>query len=199
MLNETLREELLAMRNADLRLRSQLVANGTLFGAYNEEMASLHRKHNARLREILLLHGWPGRLLVGEDGCSAAWLLIQHAVLDPLLMREARSLLERSVQEGNAPGSLLGYLIDRIRTLEGLPQVYGTQHDWDESGRISPLPIEQAEGVDERRASIGLESLEAQTARLRKQAIEEGDHMPDDLRARRRSGDEWAKSLGWRS
>jgi hypothetical protein len=198
MLNESLRDELLAMRNADLQLRSRLVAKGTLFGAYNEEMASLHRQHNVRLREVLLQHGWPGRTLAGEDGCDAAWLVLQHAVLDPPLMRKARALLERAVQEGDAPGSHLGYLVDRIRTLEGLPQVYGTQHDWDESGHISPLPIEDAGDVDQRRAALGLEKLEFQTARLRQRSIAEGDRMPADLSAHRNSGEDWARALGWR-
>jgi hypothetical protein len=197
-LNKSLRDDLLAMRDADLLLRARLVESGALFGGYNEEMAALHREHNIRLREILEVHGWPGHSLAGEEGCSAAWLLLQHAILDPPLMREARSLLEQAVQKGDAPPSHLGYLVDRIRTLEGLPQIYGTQHDWDDSGDLSPLPIEQPGGVDQRRASLGLESLEVQTARLRERALQEGERRPVDLDAHRRSGSDWAKSLGWR-
>ena len=199
VLNEAVREELLAMRDADLRLRSRLIASGTLFGAYNEEMASLHRKHATRLREILAAHGWPGHSLVGEDGCNAAWLLLQHAILDPPLMKSAQPLLEKAIQRGDVPPALLAYLVDRVQTLQGLPQVYGTQHDWDDFGNMSPLPIENAQSVEQRRAALGMETLESQTARLRKQATLDGDNGPADLEAYRRGANEWAMSIGWRT
>jgi hypothetical protein len=199
VLNEALREELLAMRDADLQLRNQLVASGALFGGYNDKMASLHRKHADRLREILGAHGWPGRSLVGEDGCSAAWLILQHAILDPPLMKSTQPMLERAVDRGEAPAALLAYLTDRIQTLQGLPQVYGTQHDWDDFGNMSPLPIEDAHSVNQRRAALGMETLEAHTARLRKQAALDGDSSPPDLQSYRRGAHEWAKCIGWRS
>jgi hypothetical protein len=199
VLNEALREELLAMRDADLHLRDRLIASGALFGAYNDEMASLHRKHSARLREMLAAHGWPGRSLVGEDGCNAAWLVLQHAILDPPLMKSAQPLLEQAIGRGDAPATLLAYLVDRIQALQGLPQVYGTQHDWDDSGNMSPLPIEDAQGAEQRRAALGMETLEAQTARLRRQAALDGDRSPADLESYRRGADEWARTIGWRT
>ena len=53
LLNSTLRAELLEMRAADLRLREELVRDGSLFDGYNERMAELHRRHNARLALVL--------------------------------------------------------------------------------------------------------------------------------------------------
>jgi hypothetical protein len=197
-LNAILRDEILEMRQADLDLREELAREGSLFGGYADRMAALHRRHNTRLRTILTEHGWPGRALVGEEGAAAAWLLLQHAVLDPPLMRDAVQLVERAVQQSDAEPRFLAYLVDRIRTLEGRPQVYGTQHDWNAAGELSPLPIEDPAHVDERRRLIGLESLAKNTRRLRAQAKAEGDGPPTNFEERQREGAEWARSLGWR-
>jgi hypothetical protein len=199
VLNADLRDALLAMRDADRQLRDRLIASGTLFGGYNDEMAAMHRQQAARLGDILDAHGWPGRSLVGEEGCGAAWLVLQHAVLDPPLMKAALPLVERAVNRGEVPATHLAYLVDRIHTLQGLSQVYGTQHDWDDSGSLSPLPIADAHGVDERRAAMGMEALEAHTTRLRQQAVLDGASAPADLAAYRRGAHEWAKSRGWRT
>ena len=86
-----LRAELLAMQEADLVTRRRLIDAGELYGPhlpkdfYHPDMAAVHHKNNARLWEIVRQYGWPGRALVGEDGCEAAWKIAQHAVLDPAL------------------------------------------------------------------------------------------------------------------
>ena len=186
------------MRRADAELRAELVQEGALFGGYSERMAAVHQAHNARLREILEEYGWPGRRLVGEDGAAAAWLLLQHAVLDPDLMRTALVRVEQATFTGDCEAKHLALLIDRIRTLEGRLQLYGTQHDWDATGQLSPLPIEAPEGVDERRRRMGLESLAENTSRLRAQAVAEGEHPPTDYHERQRDIERWAQSVGWR-
>jgi hypothetical protein len=194
-----LREELLSMQAADSRLRERLASTGALFDGYNTDMEALHRRHANRLRELLDLYGWPGRTLAGEDGCAAAWLILQHAIVDPPLMKSALPLLMKSVAYGEAPPKHLAYLTDRVRTLQGEPQLYGTQHDWDDGGQMSPLPMEDVDGVDTRRAVMGMESLASHTARLRQQAMREGAVCPVDLEAYRRKAREWAISTGWKS
>jgi len=193
-----MKDELLAMQAADLLLRTRLVEQGKLHSGYNEEMATLHRRNAARLGELIEEHGWPGRSLVGEEACAAAWLILQHSLLDPALMRRAQPLLEVAVRNGEAPSSQLAYLTDRIRTLQGEMQLYGTQHDWDASGQMSPLPIEDATGVEARRCALGMETQVAHTARLRAQVAREGATPPADLAAYRHEAAEWARSLGWR-
>jgi hypothetical protein len=185
------------MRKADLELRTELAGDGSLFQGYAERMAELHRRHNARLRAIITEHGWPGRSLVGEDGAAAAWLLLQHAVLAPELMREAATLLQGAVQSGEVEPKFLALLTDRIRTLEGRSQLYGTQHAWDAEGKLSPLPIEDPGRVEERRRSVGLEPLAENTLRLRAQAAAEGHQPPKDREQHLREAEEWARSLGW--
>lgn len=199
MLNRLLRSELLRMQQEDLDLRAELAAAGTLFDGYAAPMAALHRRHNDRLREILAEHGWPGRSLVGEDGAAAAWLVLQHAILAPDLMREALPLVERAARTGELERKYLALLVDRVRTLEGRPQLYGTQHDWDREGRMSPRPIEDPERVDERRRAVGLEPLAENTRRLRAQAEAEGERPPKSFEERQRELEEWARAAGWRT
>jgi hypothetical protein len=195
---ESLKDELLAMQAADLQLRERLVAQGRLSPGYNEEMAALHRRHAIRLGKLIDTNGWPGRSLVGDEGCAAAWLVLQHSLPDPALMRRALPLLEAAVRAGEAPPAQLAYLTDRIRTLQGQLQIYGTQHDWDDSGQMSPLPTEDVADLEARRSALGMESQAAHTARLREQVARERESAPADLAAYRREADDWARSLGWR-
>ncbi len=68
-----LRDELVAMDDHDQAVRAELAACGSLFNGYHPRMESVHRTNAARLRIIIAEYGWPGVLLVGERGASAAW------------------------------------------------------------------------------------------------------------------------------
>jgi len=72
LLNETLRNELVAMRAEDLHVREELLQNRELGGGYVPRMEAVHRKNAHRLREIIAEHGWPDTELAGADGmpCS---------------------------------------------------------------------------------------------------------------------------------
>lgn len=108
-----------------------------------------------RIKQIINQYGWPGQSMVGEKGCEAAWLLIQHADHDPAFQKQCFILWERAVENKDAPASLLAYLTDRIRVNEGKPQVYGTQLH----ANLKPFHIEDETHVDERRMNAGLQPL----------------------------------------
>ena len=118
-----------------------------------------HGDFNARqtrLAEIFDEHGWPGWQLVGEDGSTAAWLIVQHADLDVEFQRRGLGLLEEAVAAGDASPGDLAYLVDRVRVADGQPQVYGTQWTPDAAGEWQPrTPIEDEANVDARRAEAG--------------------------------------------
>lgn len=159
-----LREELLAMLTLDQAVRTGTAPPGDdrtpdeLTAAWDET----DRAHNARMIEILDRYGWPGWTLVGGDGAFAAWVLVQHADLDLPLQRRGLELMQAAVDAGDADPSDLAYLVDRVRVAEGEPQVYGTQWGSDASGEPEPrTPIEDPAGVDDRRASVGLGTIEA--------------------------------------
>ena len=197
-MDSALRHELLLRAAEDERVREELARDGSLYQGYHPRMEEVHTRNAARLAEILDQHGWPGISLAGDDGEEAAWRIAQHAICDPSLQRRTLQLLQQAPAH-EAPRWQLAYLVDRIRTLEGRPQVYGTQFDWDEQGEMSPLPIEDPEHVDQRRAAMGLDSLAQRTFAMRTQARSGTEPRPCDLAARRREMDAWARKVGWRA
>lgn len=166
-MNQQLQEELLSMKEADQCLLKALIDNGQLNDTdYHPRMKELHEKNNARIKQIIDEYGWPGISMVGKEGSKAAWLLIQHAVLDVTFMENTLKLLRSAVEQGEADAWCLAYLQDRVLTMTGQPQIYGTQHDFDEMGRAFPLPIAEPDRVDALRESVGLGPLYEATQRI---------------------------------
>ena len=186
------------MAEEDLRVRAELAATGCLFQGYHPSMRALHDRHAHRLAHILAEHGWPGERRVGEDGAQAAWLIVQHAIAQPGFQRQALRQMSAAAARGEVPGWQVAMLEDRIRTFEGRPQRYGTQFDWDAAGQLSPLPIEDRAGVDERRKALGLRPLEEQITAQRDAADQGGEHPPVDWAARQREREAWLRDVGWR-
>ena len=121
-------------------------------------VAAVDSLNTAWLRGVVSERGWPGASRVGETGAHDAWLLVQHADRDPAFQREVLGLMGAAVAEGEASGADFAYLTDRVRLAAGEPQVYGTQLDVVD-GRPEPLRLGDPEGVDARRAAVGLEPL----------------------------------------
>ena len=63
--------------------------------------------------------------------------------------------MQAAASRGEAPAVSVAYLTDRVLVNEGKPQRYGTQMTM-QGDQIVPKPIEDAEHVDARRASVGL-------------------------------------------
>jgi len=124
-----------------------------------ERLEHLDRLHTERLRQIVERFGWPGRLTAGEAGSQAAWLLVQHADHDPGFQRHCLELLEGAAGRGEADPRHVAFLTDRVLIHEGKPQRFGTQLHM-EDGRLAPIPVEDPEGLDERRRSAGLAPIE---------------------------------------
>jgi hypothetical protein len=190
--------ELLELAARDLRTREELVRSGELFGGYHPRMAAVHREHAERLREIVGEIGWPTVERVGVDASEAAWLVLQHAIGEPMMMRGMLPVLWEHARRGEVPGWQAAMLEDRVRAFEGRAQRYGTQLDWDEHGELVPWPaVEEIEEVDRRRAEVGLRPLAEVVVEKRRAAAAEGQRAPEDLEARRREAKAWAESVGW--
>jgi hypothetical protein len=197
--NTDLHDQLLAMEAEDRRVRAELLAEGSLGDGYHPWMEEVHRRNAEALTAIIAEHGWPGRSLVGEDGAHAAWFILQHAIGNPSLQRRGLELLRRAAEQGEAPARQVAYLEDRIRFFEGRPQLYGTQYDWDASGELSPHPVEDPAGVDERRRAVGMEPLAERTRHMRESAARSGERPPADWAEQQRKFLEWARRVGWRN
>jgi hypothetical protein len=191
---DVLRQQLLAMVAEDRRVRAELAATGELYQGYAPRMEDVHRRNAEDLLAIVREHGWPGRALVGEDGMHAAWLVLQHAIGQPEVQRGCLPLMREAVAHGDATAAQVAYLEDRIAFFERRPQRYGTQFDWDERGFMNPWPIEDPEGVDARRAEVGLPPLAERIAQIRKQTA---GAVPPDHAKRQAEMLAWSRSVGW--
>jgi hypothetical protein len=153
-------KELLNRRDLDQAARSALVGGQEGFAG----VLKIDDYNAAWLSEVVDTVGWPGRKLVGDEGAHAAWLLAQHADRYPSLQRRCVKLLEEAVALGDASPSDLAYLTDRVLLASGKPQIYGTQFTALD-GRFVACRLRDSETVNDRRASVGLETLEAQLRR----------------------------------
>lgn len=197
-MNEALQAELLAMAEHDLRVRAELASTGELFDGYNARMAEVHNQNAKKLERIVEEFGWPGISLVGDEGGEAAWLVLQHAIGNPELQRRCLPLLKAAADTGEIPAFQVACLEDRICVFEGRLQRYGTQFDWDESGLMSPYPLQDPKRVDGYRQSVGLGPLSEKTDEMRLRAVTEGHEYPRNFQKRQKEKDDWARSVGWR-
>lgn len=160
-MNQALRDELVAMAEADQAFRRRWPSLSR--EEVREELEKEHAR-SARAAELIAEHGWPGRSRAGDDGANAAWLLIQHAD-DVELQERCLEMLERAVADGEASSPHLAYLTDRVCVNRGRAQIYGTQFDG-RGDSFAPFPVEDPERLDERRASMGLEPFAEYEARM---------------------------------
>ncbi|WP_345675498.1 DUF6624 domain-containing protein [Yinghuangia aomiensis] len=151
--------ELLARVDRDQQAREAL---GPAPGA--EEWARVTAVDADNTRWIMAVideREWPGRSMVGEDGATAAWLLVQHAPLEEQ-MRALPSLV-MAVARGEAAFRDLAWLLDRVRMRLQIPQIFGSQFTRDKADDPWELyRMEQPEAaVDALRAAIGVGPVEA--------------------------------------
>lgn len=167
-MNTELSRKLGEMAEKDQQLLQELFEIGELPSEeYHPQMRALHESNTAALKEIIKKYGWPGIPLVGTDGARSAWLIAQHAVSDTRFMSDCIELLKIAVAAGEVEGWQLAFLEDRVRTMFGKEQLYGTQFDVDKEGWPIPFPIAEPEAVNERRKALGLNSLEDRLEQMR--------------------------------
>jgi hypothetical protein len=126
-----------------------------------EKLAAAAKKadseNTAWLKQVVENRGWPTRTLVGNDGASSAWLLVQHADADRKFQRKCLDLMVK-LPKAEVSQTDIAYLTDRVLLAEGKKQVYGTQFDMVD-GKLQPRPLEDEANVDKRRSAIGLPPL----------------------------------------
>ena len=197
MIYEKIANQIIALKDADLAYRDQLIQQGELGKGYNNEMENLHIKNAMTLDEIIKSIGYPTVDKVGVEASEAAWLVIQHAISMPIFMKKCLKLLEEAVGKGEANPIQLAYLSDRIAVYEERPQLYGTSFDWDINGELNPKPYDNLIMVNKRRKSLGLNSVEEQTEVMRDRVAQEGEHSPEDYKGRKKKYDAWRREVGW--
>lgn len=113
------------------------------------------------LKELLKIYDWFRISKFGASADKQAWLIVQHADMDPGFQKSVLKTLEQLWSIGETNKSNYAYLYDRVaaswhdpahRTL----QRYGTQGNCTGPGTWEPLPIEDELNLDSRRAEMGL-------------------------------------------
>lgn len=136
------------------------------FGWPSKQMDSLWKKINyqdsinlIRVKNIIDTYGWLGPDEVGRQGATTIFLVIQHA--DSLTQVTYVPKMREAVVKGKAQPQNLALLEDRILTMQGKKQIYGSQVRKNEkTGKNEFFPIQDEANVNKRRASIGLQPLE---------------------------------------
>ena len=106
-----------------------------------------------RVCEIIDQYG----LVFGEEN-EILWVVIQHGSLEA--QQKYLPMFVEAAEQRNIKGELLAMLQDRIACRLGKPQIYGTQGYYNENGIFESVAMIEPEKVNERRASIGMNTLE---------------------------------------
>lgn len=149
----------------DQTYRHQIDKVEEKFGRDSEEM-KVHWKlinekdsiNLIKVKKILDERGWLGAEMIGRQGNSTLFLVIQHSDLETQL--KYLPMMREAVKEGNANASSLALLEDRVALRQGRRQIYGSQIGRDqETGEYYVSPLIDPGNVDKRRAEVGLGTL----------------------------------------
>ncbi|MCT2560420.1 DUF6624 domain-containing protein [Chryseobacterium herbae] len=150
MMNDLFSKELIALAEKDLSVRERLASEGKLNGGYHPEMEVIHRQNGEKLREVIREIGFPTISKVGAEASDAAWLIIQHAIGEPELMKSCYHLMVEN--RNDIKPSNIAYLYDRIQVFQSQPQRYGTQL----TSEGTPYPVEDKSSLNEERLKVNL-------------------------------------------
>lgn len=196
-MNIELQKSLISLRERDKVLRSKILAEGTLYDGYDPRLESLHTDNGEKLSEIIEKYGWPGKSLVGKDGADAAFILAQHSISRPGLQRKFLVYMKKAVATGEVTPLQVACLEDRILFNEGKPLKYGLLFDWDDTGNLF-ANVDDVTLANERRAKLGLKTINEEIEIHRELINKEGGGPPSDYKRHKELEAEWAKRVGWR-
>ncbi len=163
-LNKVLVAQLDTIYLEDQSYRIQAMSIQKKHGASSKEFRDIWKIANEKdsinlikIRAILDKYGWLGADVVGEQGNTTLFLVIQHA--DLKTQEKYLPIMREAVKNGKAQGSSLALLEDRIEIRNGRKQIYGSQIGMDKD-KYYVSPLLDPDNVNKRRASVGLGTIE---------------------------------------
>lgn len=145
----------------DQTYRKQIGDVEEVYGRDSEELSALWNLINEKdsinlikIKKILDERGWLGSNIIGKQGNSALFLVIQHSDLETQL--KYLPMMQEAVKNGNASAGSLALLEDRLCIKQGKRQIYGSQIGRNSEGGYSVNPIIDPYNVDKRRKEVGL-------------------------------------------
>lgn len=159
--NPQLKKELMQMEIQDQSIRNKIGKVGWQNPPKEliNQLKIIDEANTTKLKAIIKEHSWLTKELVGIEGVSAAFLIIQHSS-DIKFKAKMLPYLETSyLNNEGITGQQLALLTDRVLIAQGNKQLYGTQADLIE-GQIVFSPIEDKANVDKRRAKMKMPPLD---------------------------------------
>ncbi len=149
----------------DQKYRKQIDKIEKKYGWESDEMKAhweiINKKDSinlVKIKKVLDEKGWLGADIIGEQGNSTLFLVIQHSDLKTQL--KYLPMMRKAVEKGNASANSLALLEDRVALRQGKRQIYGSQIGREqETGEYFVSPLIDPENVDKRRAEVGLGPL----------------------------------------
>lgn len=183
---ETPADKLKHMTNIDQSLRKMWnpanadihFENAEEFGSFkkgvSERVMKVDTFNTAELTKMLEGRGWFRDDKDGSGAANDAWLIAQHADLDPDFQAKALTMIEAEFDAPGVSKRNYAYLYDRVQmrfsddaATERKLQRYGTQGRCTGPGTWEPFPIEEPDRIDEVRADVGLGTMEAYKSRFK--------------------------------
>lgn len=190
---ENLCEKIILMEKSDNDITEQLRNKKELekYG-YHPVLEKLHLTNSKELNSIIERYGFPTLKNSSQTVVCAAWRIVQHSISDPVFMKKCYTLFkEYSLDE--IPLKERAYLGDRIAFYERKPQRFGTQFDYDLSGKMTVWWLENKIYVEKWRTDAGLPTL--------KEVQQKYDVYPtvsvSEAKMMRKQQEEWLINVGW--
>lgn len=166
LLNKPLMKELDSIIENDQKYRVKVNETIETFGLDSKEFQELRSTiiyydsiNLIKVRHIINNYGWLGEDVIGENGNTALFLVIQHA--DLKTQKEFLPIMRDAVKNGNAKKQQLALLEDRVALGEGRKQIYGSQIIKSVyNGKDTLAPVEDFKNINKRRLEMDLEPIE---------------------------------------
>jgi hypothetical protein len=156
--SDSVRAELLRMRNDDQEIRNKMVEEGMDIAMKDTQlmlkMVHLDSVYTKRLKMLLGSSPWFSKDEIGSKGLEAAFILVQHSP-DYEFQKRSLPFIEKQAKNGDVSMQDYALLLDRTLMHDNNPQKYGTQVI-EVKGEWVPDQIEDELNVDKRRSEIGL-------------------------------------------
>ena len=164
-LNKPLVAQLDSIHDEDQVYRKQLDGIREKYGQQSKEMREQWKIINykdsinlIKVKTILDKYGWLGPDVVGGQGNSTLFLVIQHA--DLKTQEKYLPMMREAVKNNKAQPSSLALLEDRVLMRNGKKQLYGSQISFNQkTNTYYVAALEDPDNVDKRRANMNLGTL----------------------------------------
>ncbi len=124
------------------------------------KMTSLLNANVMDLKAILQVHEWVKVSQFTAKTDNDAWMIVTNADQDLAFQKKTLATLAKLWESKETSPRNFAYLSDQLAVKEGKPQMYGTQGACKGEGRWEPYTLAEPETINDRRARMGMETLE---------------------------------------